>query len=196
MTRTLDDSTQASHPGAVRLSHEKLKKLRPDLYGFRYIFLWILIKIVRGVPQKVYIEEALFNGDSRAAVVVSTSPLLVAAYTDELDCVAILQFPNEFATEYSLSVGSRLLTINTYGEGGTYSADLTIGPGNSGNWTRFHPLIADFLSNDTDRIGARKREITEDEWSRAAALGNAYLKEKPGVARTGKPYYSMFAPGE
>ena len=54
------------------------------------------------VPQRTYLKEQLLHGDSRAAVVVSVDPLLlVAAYTDELDCVALLRFPDsEFVEEY------------------------------------------------------------------------------------------------
>jgi len=40
------------------------------------------------------ISNHLKMGDSRAAVVISIHPkLVIAAYTDELDCVAMLQFP-------------------------------------------------------------------------------------------------------
>ena len=38
--------------------------------------------------------EHLEHGDSRAAIVISTDPeLLIAAYTDELDCIAMLRLP-------------------------------------------------------------------------------------------------------
>ena len=61
------------------------------------------------------IAEHLEHGDSRAAIVVSTDPeLLIAAYTDELDCVAMLRLPKEpLVSKYSLLRGSRLLTVNT-----------------------------------------------------------------------------------
>ena len=50
------------------------------------------------------IAEHLIFGDSRAAVVISIYPkLIVAAYSDELDCVAMLLFPREpFITKYNL----------------------------------------------------------------------------------------------
>ena len=62
------------------------------------------------------IAEHLEHGDSRAAIVVSTYPaLLIAAYTDELACVAMLRLPKEpLVSKYSLLRGSRLLTVNTY----------------------------------------------------------------------------------
>jgi len=95
-TRTLDDTTSASDAGQITLSHDKLRVLRPDLYGLRGLWKSILSVLRVGWPQRIYIEEQLQNGDSRAAVVVATFPLLIAAYTDELDCVAMLRFPDEF----------------------------------------------------------------------------------------------------
>jgi hypothetical protein len=47
------------------------------------------------------LAEHLRIGDSRAAV-------------DELDCVALLRFPDHPAAECRLGVGSRLLTVNMY----------------------------------------------------------------------------------
>ena len=115
-TRYLDDSTQASDPGRVALSHPKLRELRPDLYGLPGAVQSVLGMLRLTVPQKGIIEEALLHGDSRAAVVVSLSPLMVAAYTDELDCVALLRFPDALVQRYGLREGTRLLTVNLYGE--------------------------------------------------------------------------------
>jgi len=189
-TRTLDDTTSASDPGQIRLSHEKLRVLRPDLYGIGGIWNSILAFFRVGWPQRIYIEEQLQCGDSRAAVVVSITPLLVAAYTDELDCIAMLRFPEEFVHRYRLSVGTRLLTVNCYGDSPNYDPDLLLGPRLIQRWTGFHPVIADFLTDDYDRVESRKKEITEDEWQRADTMGMEYLKLRPGVARDGRPVYS------
>ena len=114
-TKTLDDSTFATDPGQIRLSRKKLRVLRPDLYGLHGLWQLVLAYFRLGWPQRTYIEEQLHCGDSRAAVVISTSPLLIAAYTDELDCIAMLRFPSEFVDQYHLSKGTRLLTVNCYG---------------------------------------------------------------------------------
>lgn len=191
-TRTLDDTTRASDPGRVRLSHAKLKLLRPDLFGFR---AW-LRRLTSGFSQLTYIEEQLQHGDSRAAVVVDADPLLVAAYTDELDCIAMLRFPAEVRAAYGLAVGSRLLTVNTYGRESAYGKDLIPGPNRFDRWACFHPIIAEFVSDDLSRIEARKAQIPEAEWERAAGLGAEYLRAKPGVARDGRPVYAIMpAPG-
>ena len=59
---------------------------------------------------------------------ISIEPkILIAAYTDELDCVAMLEFPKEPLREYSLSVGSRLLTVNVYERKNKTDSDLIRG---------------------------------------------------------------------
>ena len=58
--------------------------------------------------------EHLLLGDSRAAVVVSTNPLMVTAYSDEMDAAILLRFPAFLVSKYALQVGTRLLTVNTY----------------------------------------------------------------------------------
>jgi hypothetical protein len=189
-TRTLDDATFASDPGRIVLSHAKLRLLRPDLYGFQGFCRWLREKFQAAFPEKVYIEEQLQNGDSRAAVVVSTAPLLIAAYTDELDCIALLRFPYEFVVQYDLREGKRLLTVNTYRQGGQVSADLIPGPNQLHRWTGFHPIIAEFVSDSQQRIEVRKKHILEAEWQRTFSLGKEYVARRPGVARDGRPVYA------
>ncbi len=189
-TKTLDDSTFATDPGQIRLSRNKLRVLRPDLYGLSGLWQSVLAYFRLGWPQRTYIEEQLLCGDSRAAVVISTSPLLIAAYTDELDCIAMLRFPDEFTDEYDLQKGTRLLTVNCYGSLPDYDPDLILGPKLIDRWTGFHPLIADFLTDDGERVEARKKQITEDEWQRALDMGMEYAKRYPKVARDGRPVYS------
>lgn len=189
-TQTLDDTTFASDPGQIALSHDKLRVLRPDLYGIAGFWKSILAFFRVGWPQRIYIEEQLRYGDSRAAVVVSVKPLLIAAYTDELDCVAVLRFPDHLVHQYRLSIGTRLLTVNCYGKAPEYARDLILGPRVIQRWTGFHPVIAEFLTDDYDRVDARKKQITEDEWQRAQSMGTEYARLRPGVARDGRPVYS------
>ena len=192
-TKTLNDNTRASHPGGIRLSHEKLELLHPELYS---LFRWL--RYARNSPYKLpslkpefwktHIEEHLLYGDSRAAVVISVSPLLVAAYTDELDCIAMLRFDNSFAREYFLRAGSRLLTVNTYsGLTDSYEEDLEPGPDAIGRYGNFAPYIAEFLTDDADRVEKRKAEINEDEWRRAERFGREYLAKHGMKARDGRP---------
>ena len=191
LTKPLDDPSTASQQGGLTLSDEKLRLLEPWMFGIRYVLLKIVsalfcLDVLDLINAKV-LKQHLASGDSRAAVVVSTAPLLVAAYSDDLDCVAMLRFPRDFARRHQLSVGSKLLSINTYYRGFTRQADLTFGPNQTADWTGLFPVIAEFLSDDDRRIEDHKQEIDETEWQRCRELGEAYLFERPRVARNGRP---------
>jgi hypothetical protein len=186
---TIDHNTFASSPGKVRLSRHKLSLLQPEMDSLiRWLRLLMKTPIYPGRSRWLkHIEEHLWYGDSRAAVVVRTSPLLVAAYTDELDCVAILHFDDRFAKDYDLQIGSRLLTVNTYYNSDAFAGDLRRGPAASGRWGNFAPFIADFLSDDLDRIQERKNEISDSEWDTTEEHGKRWLYDCAFSPREGAP---------
>jgi hypothetical protein len=186
-TWTLDDTTHAADPGGLALSDAKLRRLRPDLYGLGHR-LGAAVGLT--FPMRVYFRECLQNGDSRAAVVVLLRPLLVAAYTDVLDCIVLLEFPQELATEYGLRDDSRLLAINNYRRTDEVDADLIPGPNDTQTWSGFQTIIAEFASDDRERIEQRKSQISTAEWRRAYQMGKAYLEQRPGVWRDGRPGFS------
>lgn len=186
-TKTLSAGSWASNPGGVRLSHDQVRLFHPDLYRRNPLFALL----GRPSPLQSFwqtrFEEHLMHGDSRAALVVATRPLLVAAYTDELDCVAVLAYPERLVSELSLEVGKRLLTVNLYQPGQQPVADLERGPGAYDRNCNFSPLIAEFVSSDVERIEARKSEIDEAEWERTRQLAEAYLAKTNGKVRDGNP---------
>jgi hypothetical protein len=191
MTETLDDSSFASDPGRIALRHEKMSRLHPELYLYKGLCNRLK---KRFTPQQLYWHtyhrEHLENGDSRAAVVISLQPLVIAAYTDEFDCVAMLQFPDFLVSEYALAVGSRLLTVNTYYQGhSNLVADLEHGSASFYRYWNFTPFIAEFLSIDFDRIEQRKSEISDEEWARTLELAHAYLAQHGSQFRNGLPLY-------
>ena len=163
----------ASHPGGLELSEEKLRTLAPEIFDD-----------ADGVKR---LGRHLREGDARAAVVVTTAPLIVAAYTDELDAVALLAFPDDLARQYSLRPGSRLLTINSYQIGEDIESDLVLGAGNSGNYRNFMPVIGDFVSANVPRLTKRKSEIAEGEWQRTIDLANEAMNRARGRYRDGRP---------
>lgn len=178
-----DTYSRASDPGNVRLSAEKLRIFKESLGS----------SISKPAPYEL-LDEHLQHGDSRAAIVMKTNPyLLIAAYSDEMDGVAMLRFDNKFIDSYNLKEGSRLLTINTYQSriAGNVAKDLYIGPKELGRYSNFYPLIAEFLSDDMDRISRRKNKINEAEWSRTYILGKEYIEKNSYRARNGNPYFSM-----
>lgn len=186
--------SRASDPGRLILSSEKLQRLQPELFTNTRGFLgWLLGRGCDSGHEEIRegLIEHLRNGDSRAAVVVSVLPLVVAAYTDELDCVALLRFPEHLVDEHHLGVSSRLLTVNTYRrpKGNSRPGDLVPGPKDTGRYVNFIPLIAEFLAYDMDQVERKKSVIAEDEWQRTIVMGNQQWAR--GVTpRDGRPMYS------
>jgi hypothetical protein len=192
-TKWHDSNSRASNPGRLQLSEKKLAEFHPAVFKPRggkslsseerqQCQIWL-----------EYASEHLRYGDSQPAHVMSLDPLLVAAYTDELDCVAMLMFPSNLVNEYKLTVGDRLLSVNTYvhlDEQGV-APDLVPGPQAIGRYGNFQPFIADFLSDDQTRIASVKQsEIEEAAWQRAWHLGQEYMATHPNQARKGYPLNS------
>jgi hypothetical protein len=171
----------------LKWSDEKLKELRPEFYGLSGFIYTLFVLLRKQFNDRQFVKECLDGGDGRAAVVMSVSPLLVAAYSDELDGVAMLQFPDHFVQKYGLQVGTRLLTVNNYGDG-SGAMDLIHGPKKSGNWDNIIPTIAEFASDDLVQIEQHKRRIPDSEWQRAFAMGRRHLQSLPGVYRDGRPF--------
>jgi hypothetical protein len=192
MSEFHDDRSFASDAQPISLSDAKLRRLEPDLYGWRAWFSktrWGLRQLTAREARRM-LAEHLRLGDTRAAVVVRTDPLTVAAYTDEQDAVLLLRFPQFLAVEHDLAAGSRLLTVNTYALGKRMMPDLVEGPATTRRYVNFFPVIADFVSDDLDLIDRRKRAIPEAEWRRTAHFAKLRLSE-PGVTfRDGRPLRS------
>lgn len=188
--RYLDKNSVASHALNLTVSKDKLMLLRPDLFGFRGFMSKLTFIITEDIDHMTYIKEQLIAGDSNPAVVVSVDPLRVAAYSPDLDSVAMLAFPNNFVDIYNLEIGTKLITVNTYKGRPPYHSDLILGPNNTGYWYGFHPIIADFVSDDMEKINKRKLSISDEEWKYVFWLGINYLKNKPNSFRDGSPVYS------
>jgi hypothetical protein len=184
--------SRASDPVDVRLSRVKLRRLCPELFESRGNLIAWLDRLIGSRAALIFqIADHLSHGDSRAAVVVSVAPLLVAAYTDEMDCIAMLQFPDELARECDLHVRDRLLTVNRYASGGRLAPDLEHGRLSYERFSNFQPIIADFLADDFDQLRQRKIRIGEDEWVRTWVLGQRYLERFGNLARNGRPPFGM-----
>lgn len=179
----------------LALSDEKLKLLQPELYSARGWKKFLRENGYRLGSQnettehwKDYIAEYLRCGDARAAVVLSASPLLIAAYASELDCVALLRFDKKIAQKYALNSGAQLLAIDAYLEWNFWlPEDLKPGPRASGKYRNFAPFIAEFLSSDDELIARKKSQISAEEWKRTEALGREHLNEFGEKARDGRP---------
>jgi hypothetical protein len=135
-------------------------------------------------------------GDTRAAVVVSLDPLLVAAYSDELDAIVVIELPRSLVGEESLTVGTRLVASNAYGSrrpACPVAADITPGAGDTGVWGDFGPIVLEFVSNDRALIESRRRAIAETEWRRLDELVLAHRRTRR-PARDGRCHLGCMHP--
>ena len=192
----INRASMASDPAGIQLADAKLADLCPSLYctsikgAFRCLFY-------NGWSLRYYLRDMLIHGDSRAAVVVSVDPLLIACYSDDLDGVCLLAFNQQYVSTYNLRVGSRLLTVlNAFAGVGpvdksSRARDLVQGEMASPNYFNFWPLVAEFLSDDLAAIDFRKSRIAEEEYLRCHAMGECHLKKFGGKARSGQPDSSM-----
>lgn len=185
-----DNNTRASDPGSLLMSEVKLFEIQPELYSLP---LWqgLCKQLWSGysddrVMYRERLTEHLRFGDSRAAVVVDPEEVLVAAYTDELDCVVLLKFDPQLTRQYRWEAGTRLLTVNTYKRKRDRADDLTFGPNYLDRYGNFHPLIADLLTDDMRTLKDRKSRIEENEWSRTIEFAKQAML-KPVPPRDGRP---------
>ena len=170
----------ATGPGKLRLSFAKLDRLHPEL-------LMDGGGTVAGIGQMVFIIENLLFGDTNPALVASVDPeLIVAAYSVDIDCVALLRFPLDFVPDYGLKPGTRLVSINSYYGEGEFAPDLKRGPGYLA-WRNVIPMIAEFLSDNVERIAHLHQRVPESKWQRCRDLTAAALKSRPLRSRDGRP---------
>jgi hypothetical protein len=183
----------ASHPGGLTLSFRKLFACEPQLSSW---WRWKWHELVHGTGEirdrHEYFEryaDHLNIGDAQAAVVLRVTPtVLVAVYSEDLDCALLLRYPPWVVTTHDLAPGAHLLSISTfYRIQRGLSPDLRPGPGATGTWGNFVPLIAEFVSDDSARIAARKAGIPPEEWTRTEARGRELMARPDATVRDGRP---------
>jgi hypothetical protein len=170
----------ASDSGRFSLDEQKLRALFPD-------FEWT-------ADQLAYLDEHLQLGDSRAAIVASVDPLVVSAYSDELDGVILVNFPDHLVKHYSLAVGDLLIASWVYPRSPQAPRDIVQGDHNLGRYNNGAPIVADFFSNSQDKIKKRKEGVSSAEWDRVLALTPLALKRADGKYRTCFPLYAGVPP--
>ena len=199
MSKYFDDSTQASLPGGLTLSLPKLEELEPLLFTDRTFKCGPLCDVDHPAESiRERLAEHLQLGCCGAALVVSTSPLAIAVYADDLDASVLLRFPASLVPAYGLAMGKRLVAVNSFEDVRTksgeilYAVDLIPGPARS-NWSSFTPCIAEFLSDQTDLIEQRRRAIPEREWQAVAQTSKLRI-DRMGLqsARDGLPSRAGF----
>lgn len=176
--KSYNNTTYASMPGRLTVSQEKLERIQ-NLYDLN-ILQKIKIKYLFNA-----IQSQLSYGDTQPAVVVSIKPFIVAAYSDEMDAVVLLQFPDTVANLNRIKLHDRLVTINCYHRSSKISKDIFIGENYLGNWTNFRPLIGDLLSSNTTKLEQHKQNIPDFLWIYVQTLGEIYLRDHKNLVRKG-----------
>lgn len=208
LTQTTDNNSFATRPGGIILSERRLRRFHPELYNAPPWFFWKHKRRKANHWHRLNLAERLYHGDSQPAIVAQTKPfLIVAAYTCELDCVALLGFENEHPEQgllgpyppglsdeliccNQLKPGSHLLTVNCYTEiHYGVAPDLILGPRSRRVYGNVLPLIADFLTDDKNLLEQSKARIREDEWQHALELAKEALSRPIGYVRDGRPLY-------
>ncbi|HKQ50687.1 MAG TPA: hypothetical protein VJZ71_21645 [Phycisphaerae bacterium] len=190
--RMLDDTTFASRPGGFTLSDSRLRRLHPELYGIRGLFFGLFHREL-GLSAKDardHIRQAIAGGDAQPAVVVSDQPLVVAAYSDDLDAAVLLEFDVSLTKEFGLTRGRRLVSVNTYMpmQYRHLGKDVEFGPNSTQVWGNVSPHIVDFLTDDEAALHRLRQSFRAEEWSRLRDR----LKDrmaKGDAPRDGRPLY-------
>jgi hypothetical protein len=176
----------ASNPGRVSLSRAKVRELAPRLYvSPGRIGSWISWLFGMMLTRRAALKMHMRYGDARAAVCVSVKPLIVAAYSDDFDGVVLLQFPQALAERYKLKAGSTLITVNTYDLDGKGRGDIVRASAQETPFVDFMPVIADFVTDDRERIAELKKTISKQEWTRCYQIGARAMKQPKTLFRDG-----------
>ena len=179
-----------SDPLGASCSVPKFRVLQPELFGLRGFVSRLRGGVANDDREQLIARTSAYLrwGDGRAAVVVQLSPLVVAAYCDEMDAAILLRFPDAFVRRYGLKMHSPLVTANLHHRApdGRIAPDITPGPKYFKRYTNVRPLIADFLAAEEDRVQARWKVIASEEYSRCRNFGDTTLRAGQPV-RSGCP---------
>ncbi len=174
--------SSASIPGMLPMSKEKYKQI---LHDFLKLNVFQENEMITNFP---FINENFIYGDTQPAIVVSLSPLVISAYSDELDAVLFLKFPKELVSLYDLHEGMRLTAANSYPSAKSLSKDIFPGQNYNGHFKDFSPKIHLFLSYDDARALELTSNFSEDIWAYVERL-TAERKKRRCKPRNG--FYFM-----
>lgn len=171
----------AEHPGKVSFSYKKY-------YSFRNKVFHTFGERFHADMQISFVANVLKYGDTQPAVVMSADPLRIAAFSDEMDAVVMLEFPAELAERYSLSPGTRLTTSCCYFRG-ERPKDIFYGPDRSDSLTDVVPVVQLFLGRGDAKIADKVSLFDGAVWDRVSTLGKDYLSAHPDLKRNGFFYF-------
>lgn len=164
--------SSASIPGMLPMSKEKYRQI---LNNFLKLDVFQSNEIITSFP---FINENFIYGDTQPAIVVSLSPLVISAYSDELDAVLFLKFPKELVSSYNLHEGMRLTAATVYPSAKRLSKDIFPGQSYNGHFKNFEPMIHLFLSYDDEKALELTSHFSEDVWAYVEQLTAERAKKR------------------
>lgn len=164
--------SSASLPGMLPMSKEKYRNIINN-----HLKLSVIQsnEVIMNFP---FFNENFIYGDTQPAIVVSLSPLVISAYSDELDAVLFLKFPEELASSYGLREGMRLTASNCYPSAKTLSKDIFPGKNYNGHFKDFKPMVHLFFSYDDERALELTSNFSEDIWAYVEQLTAERAKKR------------------
>lgn len=177
----------SDNPAGIRPTKSMVKPLCPEIGSMKLGYIWkrFIFNLANSKPLWKYFCEVMETHDANPAMVCSVKPLLVAAYSCDLDCAVLIRYPDEFVKRFNLQPKMRLLSVNSYDV--EKMADCVPGPRNSGLWGAFQPRIANFLSDDVKAIQRRMNSFSQTQWERVYPCAVEYAKRFPHQARGSNP---------
>ena len=180
-------ASYSDNPANIRPKKSMVKPLCPELGSMKFKYVWerFAFNLANSKPLWKYFCEIMKTHDANPAIVCSTRPLLVAAYSCDLDCAVLIRYPDEFVNRFGLKQKMKLLSVNSYDQ--MKLDDVVPGPRSSGLWGSFLPRIANFLSDDEQMIKRKINGFSLDVWDRVWECGVEYAKRFPHHARGPNP---------
>lgn len=182
----VDPNTVASTPTSMNLSRDKFVHLRDEVLRISPF------KKIYYNKQFKRINQYLLNGDTQPAVVVSLDPLIISAYSTDMDAVLLLRFPKELVNMYNLKKGMRLVTTNIYYEGDKVAKDIIPGEEYTHDWVNYVPMIPLFLCDDEAALRQLPEMFDEMLWTKVIRMTEEKSANKKIKCRDGFYYFTKF----
>lgn len=182
----VDPNTIASAPTDVSLSRTKFVYLRDE------VFKVSPLKKIYYNKQFKRINQYLLNGDTQPAIVASIDPLIISAYSTDMDAVLLLRFPQELVNMYHLEKGMKLVTTNIYFEGDKVAKDIIPGEEYTHDWVNYVPMIPLFLCDNETAIRQMPEMFDEMLWTKVIRMTEEKSANKKIKSRDGFYYFTKF----
>jgi hypothetical protein len=183
----------AETPARVEVDPKLAFRFQRQFYGCVGAPVGWLLGLMGAGTELSRLQEHARNGDCQPAVVIALNPVVVAAYADELDDVALLRFNEPFIAKLGLTVGTCLISANAYFDqtGRTHANDIMKGERSHGRYVNFHPVILNFITRNGNLLEQLRAQIPQEAWERAYELGAKKLAAHPHLLRYGSPFRAM-----